>query len=181
MDTLHQYQQLRELLLTEFQEEIERIHPLLTTGVNLIGNDHVLLKIDDHTRFSAIKNIRRRFAVDVGTALHGLVAAYANELGREAARLGLNAGASAPADASEREATSPAPPSEPKHSERTAAQYASLAADALKSIVGANEAPESQRRRLRYGADSKHNSAAQARVHAPQRDDDDLLVAPAGK
>jgi hypothetical protein len=179
MDTLHQYQHLREALIREFQEELDRLRPLLSSGINSLGTDHATLRTQDVTRLVAIKGMRHRFASDVGAAVHSLVEAYAHELSREAARLGLPINAiHAVEPASADNAQSPSEAGQPG---RAASKLVTAVADALKPIMTAQEAGEPQRRRLRFESEAHLASPAQARPALTRSDDDDLLVAPLAK
>jgi hypothetical protein len=81
---------LRREYQSDYQKEIRATRDLLSTGVRLLQGSEGTINFTDKVTFVSLGQARKRFVDAVGPAIKPLLEAYARELEREAATLGLD-------------------------------------------------------------------------------------------
>jgi hypothetical protein len=81
---------LRREYQSDYQKEIRATRDLLSTGVRLMQGSEGTVNFTDKVTFVSLGQARKRFVDAIGPAIKPLLEAYARELEREAASLGLD-------------------------------------------------------------------------------------------
>jgi hypothetical protein len=81
---------LRREYQSDYQKEIRAARDLLSTGVRLLQGSEGGINFNDKVTFVSLGQARKRFVDAIGPAIKPLLEAYARELEREAASLGLD-------------------------------------------------------------------------------------------
>jgi hypothetical protein len=81
---------LRREYQSDYQKEIRATRDLLSTGVRLLQGSEGTVNFTDKVTFVSLGQARKRFVDAIGPAIKPLLEAYARELEREAASLGLD-------------------------------------------------------------------------------------------
>ncbi len=81
---------LRREYQSDYQKEIRATRDLLSTGARILQGSEGTINFNDKVTFVSLGQARKRFVDAVGPAIKPLLEAYARELEREAASLGLD-------------------------------------------------------------------------------------------
>lgn len=81
---------LRREYQSDYQKEIRAARDMLTTGIRLLQGSEGGVNFADKVTFVSLGQARKRFVDAIGPVIKPVLEAYARELEREAASLGLD-------------------------------------------------------------------------------------------
>ena len=89
MDRSEALNALRREYQADYQKEIRAARDMVSAGVRGLRGTETLLSFDDRDSFVALGHSRKKFTDALDRAIRPLLDAYARELEREAAQLGI--------------------------------------------------------------------------------------------
>ncbi|MEZ5774726.1 MAG: hypothetical protein R3D33_08505 [Hyphomicrobiaceae bacterium] len=90
MDRTEALNTLRREYQSDYQKEIRAARDMLSAGVRVLQASEVAINLNDKVTFVSLGAARKRFVDALGPAIKPVLEAYARELEREAASLGLD-------------------------------------------------------------------------------------------
>ena len=97
MDRSEALNTLKREYQLDYQREIKATRELLSAGTRIMQSTETSLTLDDRVSFVSLGQARKRFVDALGPAIKPVLEAYARELEKESASLGLDGQATADA------------------------------------------------------------------------------------